>query len=251
MRNTIAIWGAIVLAAADLGCQSLPPISTAPEPEVYLVRQTDQTITIDGRLDEPAWQRANVISRFFVYSPPDASILSPTEVRMLWDQEFLYLSYQCEDKDVWSFSDKPDDSLWDGDVGEFFVKPYRDQLFYYEFVIAPNGTVFDARYPSRGAGGANRFKAWESGITVASTVNGTDNDHRDDDSGYIIEAAIPWAAFREAGKPSIGTEWTFGAFRYDYSKLFEDPLMLKSFPGEAAHWFHSYESFSEMRFVSQ
>ncbi|MFO7976726.1 MAG: carbohydrate-binding family 9-like protein [Candidatus Hydrogenedentota bacterium] len=225
--------------------------SSARATGVYLVRQTDQAITIDGRLDEPAWQRANVISHFFVFSPENAQIISPTELRMLWDSEFLYLAYQCEDKDIWSFSDQRDDSLWNGDVGEFFVKPSRDELLYYEFVIAPNATVFDARYPSRGAGGANRFKGWNSGMQAASTLNGSDNDHRDDDLGYIIEAAIPWEAFREAGKPGIGTEWTFGAFRYDYSKLFEEPLLLKSFPGEATHGFHSYESYGNMRFVGK
>jgi hypothetical protein len=250
MRSILIILGTVAIIMTSLGCQSVAPSSVQTQ-DVYLVHESEQPITIDGRLDEPVWQRADVLSRFFVFSPENARINSPTEVRMLWDAEFFYLAYQCEDKDIWSFSDKPDDSLWDGDVAEFFVKPSRDQMLYYEFVIAPNATVFDARYPSRGAGGANRFKAWESGIRVASTVNGTDNDYGDEDLGYIIEVAIPWEAFREAGKPSIGTEWTFGAFRYDYSKLFEEPLLLKSFSGEALHGFHSYESYGAMRFVGK
>ncbi|MEA3364367.1 MAG: carbohydrate-binding family 9-like protein [Candidatus Hydrogenedentes bacterium] len=250
MRSMLIILGTVAIVMASLGCQSVAPSSVQTQ-NVYLVHESEQPITIDGRLDEPAWQRADVLSHFFVFSPENARILSPTEVRMLWDPEFFYLAYQCEDKDIWSFSNQRDDSLWDGDVAEFFVKPSRDQMLYYEFVIAPNATVFDARYPSRGAGGANRFKTWESGISVASTVNGTDNDYRDEDLGYIIEVAIPWQAFRDAGKPSIGTEWTFGAFRYDYSKLFEEPLLLKSFSGEALHGFHSYESYGEMRFVGK
>ena len=250
MRKTIVILGVFVLVTVCAGCQSGAPLSSA-KPNVYLVRQTDETITIDGRLDEPAWQRAEAISRFYVFRPEDAGAISPTQVRMLWDQEFLYLCFQCEDADIWSFSDTPDDSLWDGDVAEFFVKPYRDQRFYYEFVFAPNGTLYDARYPSRGSGLASRFKGWSSGAKIATTINGTDNDYHDDDTGYIIEAAIPWAAFREAGKPATGTQWTFGAFRYDYSKLFEEPLLLKSFPGEATQGFHSYESYGEMRFVSR
>ena len=251
MRNVIALLGLAVVVAAGMGCQSVPPLTAAPDVDVYLVRQADQAITIDGRLDEPAWQRADVLSQFFVFSPANPPSISPTLVRLLWDGEYLYLAYQCEDKDIWSFSGEQDDSLWNGDVAEFFIKPYRDQMLYYEFVFAPNATVFDGRYPSRGAGGANRFKVWNSGAKAASTVNGTDNDHRDDDVGYVIEAAIPWEAFREAGKPTIGTEWTFGAFRYDYSKLFEDPLLLKSFPGEASHGFHSYEGYTDMRFVSR
>lgn len=250
MRNTPTILGMVALVLTGMGCLSVAP-SSGHRPEVYLVRESEQALTIDGRLDEPAWQRANVISRFYVYSPVDARVISPTEVRVLWDREFFYISYQCEDKDIWSYSDQADDSLWDADVAEFFVKPSRGDMLYYEFVFAPSATCFDARYPSRGAGGANRFKAWNSGLSVASTVNGTDNEYRDEDVGYVIEVAIPWEAFREAGKPAIGTEWTFGAFRYDYSKLFEDPLMLKSFPGEALHGFHSYESYGELRFAGK
>jgi hypothetical protein len=215
------------------------------------VREAGQAIAVDGRLDEPAWQRAGTINRFYVFSPENPPAVSPTEVRLLWDREYLYLAYQCEDVDIWSFSDKQDDSLWNGDVGEFFIKPDRDNKRYYEFVIAPNGTLYDGRYPSRGAGGANRFKVWNSDAMIAATVNGTDGDFTDDDAGYVIEAAIPWTAFREAGTPSVGTEWTFGAFRYDYSKQFEDPLLLKSFPGPAAHGFHSYEGFGTMRFVTR
>jgi len=250
MPRIMTILLAVSLVASGIACQSLAPLG-APAPDVYLVRQTEQPITVDGRLDEPAWQRADIISRFFVLSPANAPAISPTIVRMLWDSEYLYLAYECEDKDVWSFSDQPDDSLWDGDVAEFFVKPFRDQTLYYEFVIAPNGALYDACYPSRGAGGAKRFKSWNSDARIATTINGTGQEHRDDDLGYIVEAAIPWAAFRDAGKPAIGTEWTFGAFRYDYSKLFEEPLLLKSFPGDAPHGFHSYEGYGEMRFVSR
>ncbi|HOF41935.1 MAG TPA: carbohydrate-binding family 9-like protein [Candidatus Hydrogenedentes bacterium] len=250
MPRSLIILSAIAIAVTGITCQSLTPLSTPP-PGVYLVRQIDEPLTIDGRLDEPAWQRASVFNRFFVFRPANGSFASPTVLRMLWDSEYLYLAYECEDEDIWSFSDQPDDSLWNGDVVEFFVKPFRDQTFYYEFVMAPNGALFDACYPSRGAGGANRFKTWDSGARIATTINGTDNNHRDDDQGYIVEIAIPWAAFREAGKPAIGTEWTFGAFRYDYSKLFQDPLLLKSFPGDAPHGFHSYEKYGEMRFVSQ
>ena len=250
MQRSVVMLGAWMVVAGALGCQTIGPLAT-PVPEVYLVRQVEEALTIDGRLDEPAWQRATVLGRFYVYSPEHATEISLTEVRMLWDSEYLYFAFVCEDVDIYSYSDIPNDSLWNGDVVELFFKPSREELLYYEFVVAPNGTVFDARYPSRGAGGADRFKSWDSGMIVATTINGTDNDHRDDDIGYVVEAAIPWEAFREVGKPSIGTEWLFGAFRYDYSKQFEEPLLLKSFPGEAPRGFHSYESYGAMRFVSR
>jgi len=206
---------------------------------------------VDGRLDEAAWKEAAVIDAFYPYQPVDAAVLSPMKARLLWDKDRLYLGVECGDKDVWSFSGEPDDALWNGDVSEFFVKPSVGEPIYYEFVIAPNGALYDARYPSRGAGGSNRFKGWSSHAAIATVVAGTDGDWRDDDEGYTVEAAIPLAAFDEAGLPEAGDTWTFGVFRYDYSKAYEDPLLMMSIPEAPDHGFHSYEGYAPLLFQGE
>ena len=229
-----------------VGCAH-QPVAVEVEPAPYVCERAFGSIIIDGRINDAAWQGANVITNFYAYRPKDATDLSPTEARILWDSENLYVAITCMDTDIWSYSDQADDEIWFGDASELFVKPDRDSLVYCEFVIAPNGTLYDACYPSRGAGGRHRFKTWSSGMRVITVVNGTDDDASDMDVGYTIEMAIPQSAFQGATPPADGVAWTFGIFRYDYSKRFESPLMLMSIP-ESEGGFHCYERYADLIF---
>lgn len=222
--------------------------ATAARPAPYLCNKVaNGLISVDGRIDEAAWQAAEPITNFYVYRPVGGTNRSPTEVRILWDSQNLYVAFRCTDADIWSYSNEPDAELWRGDACEFFVKPSRTSLVYYEFVMAPNGTLLDVRNPSRGAGGAPRFKTWPSHARVATAVDGTDGNVADADTGYTIEMAIPLKAFAGATPPADGVAWTFGAFRFDYSKLYEDPLLLMSIP-ESPSGFHYYEGYANLVF---
>ncbi|HEO71904.1 MAG TPA: hypothetical protein ENN80_11630 [Candidatus Hydrogenedentes bacterium] len=244
MKTRVPTLAAIVLALA-----AQPPTAETPTPQdPYLCHFAAGPITVDGKLDEDAWERAEPITMFYALQPEAPTILSPTTARLLWDDARLYLSFECEDEDIWSYSNETDDELWNGDVVEFFVKPSRERLAYYEFVIAPNTTLFDGRYPSRGAGGYHRFKGWTSSAKVATVIDGTDGDPTDIDRGYTVEFAVPLAAFSETPKPAAGTTWTFCVFRYDYSKAYEDPLLLMAMPEAPAWGFHCYENYLPLRF---
>ncbi len=227
------------------GCAYQRVAETDPVP--YVCKESTGAIIIDGNIDEVAWKTANMITNFYAYSPKDAAVLSPTEARILWDNRNLYVAITCSDMDIWSLSDHVDDQLWRGDAAEFFVKPDRDSLAYYEFVIAPNGTLCDIRHSSRGAGGYYRFNSWSSNMRVKSIINGTDGDGSDLDVGYTVEMAIPLSAFHGSTPPADGVSWTFGVFRYDFSKLFEEPLLLMSIP-ESKRGFHYYEGYADLVF---
>ncbi len=207
--------------------------------------------TLDGKLDDAAWQSAAVLVLTNQYRPDYPVSNRPrTEVRFCWDDAHLYAAFSCEDDDVWSFGDQPDSTLWIGDAFELFLKPSRDRRAYVEFVVAPNGTLYDALYPSRGAGGGARFKTWFSGARIATAVDGTDGDWQDTDRGYVVELAIPWEAFAEiADPPRAGDEWTFGAFRCEVSHSRDDTLMLMSIPKSGPTGFHSFEFYQPLRFI--
>jgi cellulose/xylan binding protein with CBM9 domain len=241
MRNPIVLAVALSLGAVGAG----PAEQGA---DAYECRYTPSPIIIDGDAADTAWREAIPIDRFYVYQPEEAEVLSATKARLLWDEEYLYALFECADKDVWSYSAKADDSLWNGDVAELFLKPHEDQTRYYEFVIAPNGTLYDARYPSRGSGGALRYSDWSSKARIATRINGTDDDHRDVDTGCTIEMALPWSALSEEDRPQKGDTWRFGVFRYDYSRFFEDPLLLMSIPEAPAWGFHYYEGYLPLVF---
>ncbi|MCP4641244.1 MAG: hypothetical protein GY851_12455 [bacterium] len=246
VRGYALIAAATVLVALA-GCAT-GAAKTAPVLEPYVCRQADGPVTIDGKLDEAAWKRAVVLFEYFVFQPEGAENRSPSSVRLLWDKAFLYVAFVYEDKDIWSYSDKADDELWNGDVAELFIKPSVDEKLYYEFVMAPNGAMYDGWYPSRGAGGFHRFKGWSSNAKVATEVRGTDGDPSDDDEGYTVEMAIPMSILPDWAQPAEGKTWTFGAFRYDYSKEYEEPLLVMCIPEAVGHGYHSYEGYRPLRF---
>ena len=239
--------GLLLVVLLGSGCAGRVPVAEETRPESYLCRSIPDPIAIDGRLDEAAWQVASVITNFHVFAPKGAENLSPTEARILWGSSNLYVAITCADADIRSYSDEPDGELWNGDVGEFFVKPDRDSPVYYEFVVAPNGTLYDGRYPARDVDDRPRFKSWSSGAQVASSINGTNGDSSDMDSGYTLEMAIPLSAFAGSTPPADGVVWTFGVCRYDYSKLFDEPLLLMTML-QAPYGFHSYEGYADLVF---
>ncbi len=54
------------------------------------IHHTTGAITIDGVLDEPSWQQAEVCKNFAMMTPMDTSLANvKTEVRMTYDDEFI------------------------------------------------------------------------------------------------------------------------------------------------------------------
>lgn len=216
--------------------------------DAYVCRFAEKPIAVDGVLDDAAWSQAAEVPLRYPFDPKDKRVLVKGTARFMWDDKYVYVGFDFEDDDIWSFSDEPDSELWNGDVAEFFIKPRTDANHYFEFVVAPNATLFDGRYPSRGAGGYLRFKGWSSNAIVASRIDGTDGDHTDTDKGFTIEVAIPHEAFGN-DVPEDGATWTFGAFRYNYSKSFEQPMMIMSVPEVPHNGYHCYESYEPLRFA--
>ncbi len=244
LGKTCSVIVIVLLSVVAAGCNPQQALKVGAP---YACHFAASPVKIDGRLDESAWGKAGKITKFYPLAPAKTTQTTPTVVRMLWDKQYLYVAFECTDDDVWSYSNKPDDELWNGDVGELFIKPSIQARAYYEFVTAPNGAQYDGRYTSRGSGGYNRFKGWSSGAKVASRIDGTDGDGSDNDRGYTLEIAIPLKAFIDATPPADGVAWTFGAFRYDYSKSFEQPLLMMSIP-ESPSGFHYYEGYGLLLF---
>ncbi len=246
--RVIQLLGVLIYVSVVPACHYAKPTHDPPD-EAYACHRAYTAITVDGFLNEAAWQKAGVIEAFYIYAPKNGESPAHTSVRMLWDDDYLYVAFKCEDDDIWSYTTEPDGELWRGDVVELFIKPDKDQLPYVELVIAPNGTVFDALHASRGGGGFRRYREWSSGAIVASKVDGTDGRWDDHDTSYCVEAAIPLHAFTSGAEPAEPVCWTFGCFRYDYSKSREEPLLLMSIPESLKRGFHYYEGYRELRLV--
>ncbi|MBI5094141.1 MAG: carbohydrate-binding family 9-like protein [Candidatus Hydrogenedentes bacterium] len=194
----------------------------APPIQHFDCNRATGPITVDGRLDEPAWKAIPPITSFRELKS-FAAPAEKTEFRIAYDDAYLYFSFRCDDADVFTLYEERDANLWESDVVELFLQPVSDNPIYYEFEIAPNNAVYDARMVNSGSGGFRRWAKWNCDIKTAARVDGTLNDWRDRDSGYTVEAAIPLAAFREAigDKPLKGQTWKIAAARMNFSVTLE------------------------------
>jgi hypothetical protein len=189
----------------------------------YVVRalRTGESITIDGRLDEPAWASAEK-TRDFVHPGTGARMASHGPlggtVRLRYDREALYFAFEAHDKNVRGGFDSSaiDPHLWTRDTVEIMLDPDGDgdNRDYYEIQINPQGLVFDSQFddynlPRVLPEGPFGHQEFDSELRRAVTVLGTLDDPRDEDRGYVVEAALPWKSLTKAARvpPPSGSEW--------------------------------------------
>lgn len=177
-------------------------------------------LTIDGKLDEPEWQRAGFTGQFrdVATGQPNRREDLGGNARVLWDAAALYIGFTVSDRDVVGGfpAGAKDPHLWTRDTVEIMVDPDGDgdNRDYYEIQINPQNLVFDSRFdtynlPRPTPDGPFGHQDFSAGVESAVTIDGTLDASQDRDRGYVVEARIPWTAFDRAAHapPRIGDEW--------------------------------------------
>ena len=203
-----------LLWTASASAQDLPE---------YTCWKTSQPIVIDGSADEPAWQQTAPVALWDVrYIDDPQPHTYPTEARMLWDDDHLYIFMLATDPDVWSTLPDRDDWLWDEEVVEIFFDPMGEALDYAEIEVNSRNTIVDllvTRSPRR-----ESFFEWSPEMECAVQVGGTLNDPSDEDQFWSMELAMPWQALvtdisdvigDRALPPLDGDVWRFNFYRYE------------------------------------
>jgi len=175
------------------------------------VYRTEKPITLDGKFDEPAWQRA-------IPSPAFVARINRTEkeladdpvyattVRALHDGSTLYVAFECQGPPPWADRTQRDDKLYEQDVAEIFLDFVGDMKEYAEFHMSPNGVVGDAyhtwdpppTYPAETLDWDQISKhtkmdgAWQlDGLTAAGRALDAPRQ------GWAVEVAVPLAPLLE------------------------------------------------------
>ena len=109
---------------------------------------------MDGVLDDPAWQEAQVISDF-VQQEPDVNqpASEKTEVRIVLTDTALYLGVLCYDSEpskVIARERRRDQNLSSDDRFEVILDTFHDHRNAFYFVTNPLGTRFDALVTDEG-----------------------------------------------------------------------------------------------------
>jgi hypothetical protein len=179
----------------------------------YVCYQSPGPITVDGLLDDPAWQSAPW-SEVFVDILGDTVPAPPlrTRFKLLWDSTYLYVAAELEEPHVWATITERDAVIYRDNDFEVFIDPDADARNYYEIEINALGTVWDLLLVRPYRDGGPAVTSWDiPGLRSAVRVEGTLNDPSDHDRGWTVEMAIPWDVLVEHAEeqrpPRDGDEW--------------------------------------------
>jgi hypothetical protein len=233
----------------------------APARKRYLARRTPKPIKVDGKLDDPAWASASSTGPF-ANTMTGAPVDLRTEAKLLWDDKFLYVAFDCADTDAWSNLGKRDDKLWTQEAVELMIDADGNGRGYIELQVAPNGSLFDTYLPEYrkyedALDPKKKPFSWSSRVNAKVVVDGTLNKHDDQDRGWIAEIAIPLEDVKGMDTkaplpklpPALGDVWRVNMFRMD---------MPQGKPQAAAGWsppmvgdFHALGKFGEVVFADE
>ncbi len=175
------------------------------EPRQYVCTRATGPVSVDGKLDEPAWEFAPWTSDFVdIEGPGRPTPAHRTSVRMLWDDNYFYVAAQMEEPHVWGTLRQRDSVIYHDNDFEVFIDPDGDNHLYYELEINALGTEWDLMLVRPYRDGGPAINAWDiQGLRTAVHVDGTINDPSDEDAGWSVEIAFPWEVLAQAaGRPS-------------------------------------------------
>jgi hypothetical protein len=206
--GTRPLWALLLLVLIGVATHSAtaqetfaPP--TATERLRAVARKTTAPPRIDGRLDDAEWAQAPRLGDFRQIEPDQrAPATLPTHVRVLFDDEMLYIGADLRDSagaDGVRVQDmRRDFDYAENDLFGVTIDPFGDGRVAIAFQVNPSGAlrdllVFDnLRYD----------RDWDAVWRARTMVS---------DSGWTVELAIPWTSLRYGSGPA--TSWGFNVYR--------------------------------------
>ncbi|MEK7405596.1 MAG: carbohydrate-binding family 9-like protein [Acidobacteriota bacterium] len=238
MKLTAVACAAVLLAAA--AAQPLPR---------YDIPRASSPIVVDAKLDEPAWRKVPPAGEFrATWWKPGP--VEPTVVRMLWDDENLYVGYYCHDRHISAYVRERHGPVSNDDCVEIFLSPDPKKVTnYYTFEINAIGSMLNRCRTDWWTGPPT----WEpEGVRYRTSFHGLPRkDESGDDAHWIVELAIPFRNFaRDAAHtpPRAGDQWRLNLYRTGGRTNRESSTW--SPIAEPARSFHTPESFGWARFFA-
>ncbi len=213
--------------------KTMRDIADAPIPRRYVCCRAPQPPIINGRLDQPAWQRAPWTEDFVdIEGSARPAPRFRTRAKLLWDDECLYVGAELEEPHVWATFMEHDSVIFHDPDFEVFIDPDGDNHSYFEIEINALNTEWDLRLVKPYRDGGPALNEWEiPGLRTAVHIDGTINDPRDTDRGWSVALAFPWAAFAEhAGcrcPPESGDTWRINFSRVEWDIFVTDACYVK------------------------
>jgi hypothetical protein len=210
-----------------------------------MVPYTEKAPIIDGDFErEEAWRVAAQLAHFR-QTMSGMRVKGATAVRLMWDDENLYVAMRANDDYLMSQYREHDDELWHEDAFEIFLDPEGDARDYYELQVNPAGVVFDAFLPAY----RKNQNEWTSNVIVQVRLQGDLNKEDGDDRAWLAELAIPFSALKKQDSmpPKSGDTWRANFFRID--KMEKDKHYSAWSPPLRGD-FHALDKFGHLTFIN-
>lgn len=223
----------IALAAVSVALPARASGQTTAGPNRYDARRAP-AMTIDGVISTAEWSKATWTSDFVdIEGSVKPNPAFRTRVKMMWDDNYLYIAAEMEEPHVWGTLTERDAVIFHDNDFEVFIDPdHGDTFNYYELEINALGTVWDLLLTKPYRDNGEAINAWDiAGLKSAVHINGTLNNPRDRDTGWTVELAMPWSVLKEAARehrrPKPGEEWRINFSRVEWDTDIVDNKYVK------------------------
>jgi hypothetical protein len=195
---------ALFVLLAQLQQVAAPLIVEGRGAPTFAAPRIEADISIDGRLDEPAWSQATRLAGFSQYQPVDGRPAEEkTEVLVWYSPSAIYFGIIAHDADPGSIratiADR--DNLGNDDTVKIFLDTFNDRRRAFFFGVNPLGAQEDGVQTE---GAFNAGSAWGGGNFQGGTMD-RNPDYKWDskglitDQGYTVEIRIPFKSLRYPG----------------------------------------------------
>ena len=173
------------------------------QPPLQISRAASQ-ISVDGALDEPAWQSAARMELRYETRPAEnATPPVRTEVLFTYDGDRFYVAFRAHDpspSEIRAHLTDRDAAFSDDFVG-IVLDTFNDERRAFEFFVNPLGVQMDMFNDDVGG---SEDATWDAIWDAAGKIHG---------NGYDVEIAIPWSSLRFPRTEGDQT-WGFDALRF-------------------------------------
>ncbi|MDA1192024.1 MAG: carbohydrate-binding family 9-like protein [Candidatus Poribacteria bacterium] len=240
-RGWIGLAGWCALSVALTGLARAQPLPSPPLRIVVPKLKSAEPPKIDGALDDAAWSESErvMLNDAATGETPKRA----TKFAILWDDDNLYVAFECDDDSPNATFTQKDANLWEEEVVELFIDPDGDLKSYIELEINPLNTLFDALV-------LNRTKRW-----LLRDFEMRDMEHvvAKNDKGWTVEIRMDLEDFAEAPNlpVQVGDTWRANFYRIDRSPYDSSDPKKPEMTSWSPVWvynFHRVETFGYMQF---
>ncbi len=192
----IAALATVVLLIVSVAYAAQPEVHSVTPAMAAVCVQVDESIELDGVLDDAAWEQGISFSGFTFSAPGTQMPYNQTAATVVWGEDALYVGVRCHEQNMDGLVATEtglDAKVWHDDDIELFFDPRHTHREFLQFAANSLGAQYDGK---TGVG------TWDSEWQVAAHT---------DETGWNLEFRIPFEAIGLS--PRVGHVWGFNICR--------------------------------------